>query len=172
MPYVVRNGIDIALIRECEGVMYSEMKMWNTAFRKFHESFVNFFECNHEKKIDVLLTCMAVGCFADRSSDEAEKASMLAETPDVKLLIKAEDYISNFNDLTKHFRLHNMYAFQDALRGTAQQAVSADPFSSRIVRNFFHLLPRHPVLADLDARPASSLAGHQLHAELAAHFMF
>ena len=90
MASVTGNGTDIALIRECEGVLYSEKKMWNLAFSKFHESFTKYCESNHEKRIDVLMTCMVVGCLTDRSTDEAERAEKMEDMPEVKSLMQVE----------------------------------------------------------------------------------
>jgi hypothetical protein len=95
MASVTGNGTDIALIRECEGVLYSEKKMWNLAFSKFHESFTKYCESNHEKRIDVLMTCMVVGCLTDRSTDEAERAEKMEDMPEVKSLMQVTD--NNYN---------------------------------------------------------------------------
>ena len=55
MPSVTGNGTDIALVRECEGILYSEKKMWNLAFAKFHESFTKFCESNHDRRAELLM---------------------------------------------------------------------------------------------------------------------
>jgi hypothetical protein len=145
MPSVTGNGTDIALIRECEGIFYSEKKAWNAAFSKFHESFTKFCESNHERRSELLMTCVVVGCLTDRCTDEAERAEKMEEMPEVKSLIQVKDSVRIIIELTKCFRTHDIHAFQSALRGPAQAIVSAAPFLSSIVGDLLHKLRRESI---------------------------
>jgi hypothetical protein len=145
MASVTGNGTDIALIRECEGVLYSEKKMWNLAFSKFHESFTKFCESNHEKRADVLMTCLVVGCLTDRATDEAERAEKMEDMPEVKSLMQVKDSVKNVIELTRCFRTHDIHAFQSSLRGSSQQIVASDPFFSDIVDDLVHKLRKESI---------------------------
>jgi hypothetical protein len=127
MASVTGSGTDIALIRECEGVLYSEKKMWNLAFSKFHEAFTKYCESNHEKRIDVLMTCMVVGCLTDRSTDEAERAEKMEDMPEVKSLMQVNDNNYNmshiYNTYTTYIQhLYNTYINMSCRSKTASGA--------------------------------------------------
>jgi hypothetical protein len=142
---VTGNGTDIALIRECEGILYSEKKMWNLAFSKFHEAFTKYCESNHERRSDLLMTCVVVGCLTDRSADEAQMAEKMEEMPEVKSIMQVKDTVRSVIELTKCFRTHDMHAFQSALRGPAHEIVSSQPFFSSIVGDLLHKLRKESI---------------------------
>lgn len=181
MSSVTGNGTDIALIRECEGIFYSEKKVWNTAFSKFHESFTKFCESNHERRSGVLMTCVVIGCLTDRSTDEAERAEKMDEMPEVKSLIQVKDSVRSVMELTKCFRTHDMHAFQAALRGPVQVIVSADPFLSSIIGDLLHKLRKesiHSILypklqsAGLNTRQPEAQQNRRSPAFSRVHFSF
>jgi hypothetical protein len=142
---VTGNGTDIALIRECEGIFYSSKKMWNLAFSNFHESFTKFCESNHERRSDVLMTCVVVGCLTDRSANEAQKNAALEDMPEVKSIMQVKDNVRSMMELSKCFRTHDMHAFQSALRGPAQEIVGSNPFFSGIVDDLLHKLRKESI---------------------------
>jgi hypothetical protein len=156
LPSVTGNGTDIALLRECEGIFYSEKKAWNAAFSKFHESFTKFCESNHERRGELLMTCVVVGCLTDRATDEADRAEKMEEMPEVKSLMQVKDGVRNVMGLTKCFRTHDMHAFQAALRGPAQNIVSANPFLSSIVGDLLHKLRKESIHSILYPKLQSS----------------
>ena len=156
MASVTGNGTDIALVRECEGIFYSQKKFWNVAFAKFHESFTKFCESNHDRRGDVLMTCMVVGCLTNRGTDEAERSIQMEEMPEVKSLMQVKDSVRSVVELTKCFRTHNVRAFQAALRGPARDILDSDPFFSSIVGDLLHKLRKESVHSILYPKLQSS----------------
>ncbi len=156
LPSVTGNGTDIALIRECEGIIFCEKKMWNLAFKKFHESFTKFCESNHDRRVDLLMTCVVIGCLTDRATDEAQRAEKMEDMPEVRSLMQVKDSVKTVIELTKSFRTHDMFAFQAALRGPAHQIVDANPFLSGIVGDLLHKLRKESIHSILYPKLQSS----------------
>jgi hypothetical protein len=142
---VTGNGTDIALIRECEGILCSEKKLWNLAFSKFHESFTKFCESNHERRYDSLMMCIIIGCLTDRSAEESTRAENLDEVPEVRSILQVKDTVRSVMELSKCFRTHDMHAFQAALRGPVQAIISSQPFFSSIVGDLLHKLRKESI---------------------------
>jgi hypothetical protein len=120
---------DIALIRECEGILCSKKLLWNEAFGRFHESFTLYSDRNHAKRYDLLMICVIVGCLTD--GFDSEMAVQMVDAPEPE--VQANDTVRSVMQLCKCFRSNDLRASEAALQGAALHFISSQFFLSSIV---------------------------------------
>jgi hypothetical protein len=133
---------DIALIRECQGILCSKNKLWNEAFCRFHESYTLFRESNHARRHELLVDCVIMGCFTDQHSYEWNMAVETGELQEVKAIMQVNDTVKSVVQLAMCFRVGNMHAFKEALR--LQAALRGEEHGIITSQSFFSSMVRPP----------------------------
>jgi hypothetical protein len=124
---------NIALIRACDGILHSKNHLWNKAFVRFHQSFSLFCESHHDRRHDLLMICVIVGCLTDAHSHESQMAVEMEDMPEVKGIIQANDTVKSVIHFCNCFRSNDLHATEAALQGAVQHFISSQFFLPSIV---------------------------------------
>ncbi len=134
-----KNGVaiccrtDIALVRECEGILCSKKLLWNEAFGRFHESFTLFCDRNHAKRYDLLMICVIVGCLTDGYESSMAMQMVNAPKHEVQAIMQVNDTVRSVMQFCKCFRSNELRASEAALQGAVLHFISSQFFLPSIV---------------------------------------
>ncbi len=131
--------IDIAVFRECEGMLCSKNKLWDEAFSRFHESYTLFCERDHARRHEQLIYCVLLGCFTVPLSHERGMALEMETLSEVTAIMQVNDTVKSVIELSLCFRAGNIHAFKaalrikTALRGKDHDIITSQSFFSSMV---------------------------------------
>lgn len=137
--------MNIAVFRECEGMLCSQNKLWNEAFDRFHESYTLFCQSNHARRFQLLVNCVIVCCLTDQQYLKQMAVAMEA-APEVKAIMLVNDTVKSVVELSECFRAGTVRALkaaqrlQAALRGEEHHIITSQSFFSGVVDSVITLM--------------------------------